>query len=65
MESLTVAINAVVPFLCYIAFDYTVKRLGVVEKSFLQKLNKMVFRLFFPCMSFYNIYKADIGGVPS
>lgn len=65
MESLIVAVNAVVPFLFYITFGYIVKRLGVVEESFLQKLNKMVFRLFFPCMSFYNIYKADIGGVPS
>ena len=64
MESFLVAINAVIPFLCYISFGYFVKEKGVVEEEFLQKLNKMVFRLFYPFMTFYNIYKADASSLP-
>lgn len=64
MESFLVATNAVVPFLIYISFGYLVKMRGIVEEEFLEKLNKMVFKLFFPCMTFYNIYKADAASLP-
>lgn len=64
MDSFLVAVNAVVPFLIYITFGYLVKIKGIVEEEFLEKLNKMVFRLFFPCMTFYNIYKADVHSLP-
>lgn len=64
MESFLVAANAVVPFLIYISFGYFVKVRGIVEEEFLEKLNKMVFKLFFPCMTFYNIYKADAASLP-
>ena len=59
MESFLVAVNAVVPFLCYITFGYVMKIKGVVKEDFLQQLNKMVFKVFYPFMTFYNIYKAD------
>lgn len=65
MESFLVAVNAVIPFLFYISFGYGVRERGVVTEEFMEKLNKMVFRLFFPCMTFYNIYKADADAVPS
>lgn len=64
MESFLVAINAVIPFLCYITFGYVMKVKGVVKEEFLQQLNKMVFRLFYPFMTFYNIYKADANSLP-
>lgn len=64
MESFLVAMNAVIPFLFYITFGYTMKVKGVVTEEFLQKLNKMIFRLFYPFMTFYNIYKADPTNLP-
>ena len=64
MESFLVAINAVIPFLFYITFGYTAKIKGVVSEEFLQKLNKMIFRLLYPFMTFYNIYKADPTDLP-
>lgn len=64
MESFLVAINAVIPFLCYISFGYAMKVRGVVKEDFLQQLNKMVFRVFYPFMTFYNIYKADASSLP-
>lgn len=65
MESFIVALNAVIPFLFYITFGYTMKVKGIVTEDFLQKLNKMIFRLFYPFMTFYNIYKADANALPS
>lgn len=64
MESFLVAMNAVIPFLFYITFGYTAKVKGVVSEEFLQKLNKMIFRLLYPFMTFYNIYKADPTDLP-
>ena len=64
MESLLAAMNAVIPFLCYISFGYIVRMKKIVSESFLQQLNQMVFRLFYPCMTFYNIYKADAESLP-
>ena len=64
MESFLVAINAVIPFLCYISFGYAMKVKGVVKEDFLQQLNKMVFRVMYPFMTFYNIYKADASSLP-
>ena len=37
---------------------------GVVKEDFLQQLNKMVFKVFYPFMTFYNIYKADASSLP-
>ena len=64
MESFLVAVNAVIPFFCYLALGYTMKIRGVVSEEFLQKLNQMVFRVFYPFMTFYNIYKADAESLP-
>lgn len=64
MESFLVAVNAVIPFLCYISFGYVMKVKGVVKEDFLQQLNKMVFKVFYPFMTFYNIYKADANSLP-
>lgn len=64
MESFLVAINAVIPFLCYISFGYAMKVKGVVKEDFLQQLNKMVFKVMYPFMTFYNIYKADASSLP-
>ena len=65
MESFLVAANAVIPFLIYLTFGYLVRTFGVETEEFMNRLNKMVFRLFFPCMTFYNIYKADSDSAPS
>ena len=64
MESFLVAMNAVIPFICYISFGYAMKVKGVVKEEFLQQLNKMVFKVMYPFMTFYNIYKADASSLP-
>ena len=61
MESFFVALNTVMPFLIYIAFGYGVRRSGLVDEAFMKKLNKLIFRAFFPIMMFNNFYKMDSG----
>ena len=61
MSSLLVAINAVVPFLFYITFGYGVRRIGLVDEAFLNRLNTLVFKAFFPILMFNNLYKVEPG----
>lgn len=64
-ESFLVAVTAVMPFLFYLVFGNLAVRFGAVDVPFLNRLNKMTFQLFFPFMTFYNLYKADHGTLPS
>lgn len=64
-DSFLVAINAVVPFLFYLTFGNLAVRFKAVDVPFLNRLNKFSFKLFFPFLTFYNLYKADHGELPS
>lgn len=59
MDSFIIAVTAVTPFLVYILYGYIMRRAQVTDEAFLDKLNRVVFRCFFPFLSFYNIYKVD------
>ena len=59
MNNLIIALNAVIPFTIYIFFGYLMRRTDTVEEPFLKKLNQMVFKVFFPFMTFYNFCKID------
>lgn len=56
MDNFYLAINTVLPFLIYISFGYGVRCSGLVDEAFMNKLNKMIFRAFFPVMMFSNVY---------
>lgn len=64
MDSFLVAVNAVIPFLIYITFGYFVRAAGLVDEAFMNRLNHMVFRAFFPILMFYNLYNREEGLVP-
>ncbi len=59
MENLVVAVNAVVPFMFYIALGMTASRAGWVREGFLRELNGMIFKIFFPFIMFDNLYDVD------
>lgn len=59
MESFIISVNAVLPFLIYIAFGYGVRTSGLVDEAFMTKLNRMIFQAFFPVLMFHNFYKID------
>ena len=45
------------PFLIYISFGYGVVKSGLADEAFMNKLNKVVFRAFFPLLMFNNMYQ--------
>lgn len=59
MESFWIAFYAVIPFLLYMSFGAFVRKVGWAEESFLNKLNTLVFKAFFPLLMFKNIYWMD------
>ncbi len=59
MENLNVAVNAVVPFMFYIAFGMIARRAGWVKEPFLRELNGIIFKIFFPFIMFDNLYDVD------
>lgn len=61
MQSFIIALNAVLPFLIYIAFGYGVRTSGLVDENFMNTLNKVIFRAFFPILMFNNLYKVEGG----
>ncbi|WP_036609227.1 AEC family transporter [Oribacterium sp. P6A1] len=60
MNSFMIAANAVIPFICYMLYGFIICRLGLGDDKFYNKLNKVVFKAFFPLLMFNNIYSADI-----
>ena len=54
-ESFFIAVNAVIPFFCYLALGYGAKCLGKVDTPFLDRLTKLIFSIMFPFMTFNNI----------
>jgi predicted permease len=60
MEALFIAINAVVPFLCYMMYGYGFRRLGFADIPFFNRLNQLVFKAFFTILMFKNFYSMDL-----
>ncbi|MBQ6036495.1 MAG: AEC family transporter [Lachnospiraceae bacterium] len=60
MENLMIAVNAVVPFIVYLSFGYAARGLKLAEESFLNKLNTVAFKCFFPILMFNNFYTMDL-----
>jgi len=59
MECFWIAFYAVIPFLLYMAFGAGVRKAGWADESFLNKLNSLVFKAFFPFLMFKNVYWMD------
>ena len=59
MRSFIIAVNAVMPFLIYIVFGYGVRLCGLADEDFMNRLNKLIFKAFFPILMFNNLYKVD------
>lgn len=50
------AANAILPIILLIFIGFFVRKLKLVDRSFFQKSNVLVFRLFLPVMVFFSIY---------
>ena len=59
MESIAVALNAVIPFLVYMGIGGIATRLNWADDALWPKLNSLVFKTMFPFMMFSCIYRVE------
>ena len=59
MESVLVALNAVIPFLVYMGVGAIATRFGWADDELWRKINSLVFKTMFPFMMFSCIYRVE------
>lgn len=64
-ESFMVALNAVAPFLILLSIGFLSVRTGITDRAFMNRLNALNFKLFFPFLMFNNIYGSRPENMPS
>ena len=62
MENLMISANAVLPMCLVMALGYGTRRLGWLRREEISTINKIAFRIFLPCLLYYNIYCSDLSG---
>ena len=65
LESFMVAFNAVAPFLILLGMGFAAVRLKLTDRSFMDRLNALNYRIFFPFLMFNNVYGAKPEDMPS
>ena len=61
MSNILFSVNAVFPLILIALAGYFLKRIKLISKELAAGMNRLVFRLFLPCMLFLNIYKIEVG----
>ena len=64
-ESFSVAFNAVAPFLILLGIGFLIVRTGLSDREFMNRLNTLNFKIFFPFLMFNNVYGAKPENMPS
>lgn len=62
MENLMISANAVLPMCLIMALGYGTHRLGWIRREEISVINKIAFRIFLPCLLYYNVYCSDLSG---
>ena len=57
-----ISANAVLPMCLVMALGYGTRRLGWLRREEISTINKIAFRIFLPCLLYYNIYCSDLSG---
>ena len=65
LESFQVAFNAVMPLLILLGNGWAAVRSGVTDRAFMNRLNTLNFKLFFPFLMFKNVYGAEPENLPT
>ena len=60
MENFMLSVNAVLPMFLLLAAGYLSKRFGILSLEDIPRTNRIAFRIFLPCLLFYNIYNAEL-----
>ncbi len=59
LDSLIFAFNSVTPIILMVVMGYILKSIGFINDDFSKMANKLVFRVFLPCMLFKNVYTIE------
>ena len=65
LESFLVAFNAVAPFLILLGIGFVAVRLKLTDRPFMDRLNALNYKVFFPFLMFNNVYSAKPENMPS
>ena len=57
-----ISANAVLPRCLVMALGYGTRRLGWIRREEISAINKIAFRIFLPCLLYYNVYCSDLSG---
>ena len=60
MENFMLSANAVLPMFLQLAAGYLSLKAGLLTREDIPRFNRVAFRLFLPCLLFYNIYCSDL-----
>ena len=65
LESFQVAFNAVMPLLILLGIGWAAVRSGITDRAFMNRLNTLNFKLFFPFLMFKNVDGAEPENLPT
>ena len=57
-----ISANSVLPMCLVMALGYGTRRLGWIRREEISAINKIAFRIFLPCLLYYNVYCSDLSG---
>ena len=60
MDCIILAFKVVFPILVYVSIGYFLKIIAFYDEKSVKTVNNLVFKIFLPCLLFYNIYTTDI-----
>ena len=60
MSNFLLSARAVLPMFLMIAAGYFCRRVGVLSREDVPRFNRVAFRVFLPCLLFYNVYVSDL-----
>ena len=59
MQSFIISVNAIMPIVIMAFIGYFIQHKNLLSPQTFSQMNKLCFKLFLPCLLFYNIYTAD------
>ncbi len=60
MENLILSFNIIFPLSLLMALGYFLKKVGLLDKTTINKINSMIFKVFLPGLIFYNVYTSEV-----
>ena len=60
MNNFLLSANAVLPMFLQLAAGYVSQKIGILTREDVPRFNKVAFRVFLPCLLFYNVYSSDL-----